>query len=111
MRVAICDGSSVVECLLPPPKAKAFRRISLNAKLLTDKEEKNIMYFTYVLRCVDNKRGRVEFYTGSSKTLPNRVQDHESKSVRTTKSFDNVELVYYEACLNKADAIKRENQL
>ena len=69
------------------------------------------MYFTYVLRCVDNKRRCIEFYTGSSKILPNRIGDHESKSVKTTKSFDKIELVYYEACLNKTDALKREKQL
>lgn len=69
------------------------------------------MYFTYVLRCIDNKRGRVEFYTGLSEILPNRLEDHRTKSVKTTKSFDKIELVYYEACLNKTDAIKREKQL
>ncbi len=69
------------------------------------------MYFTYVLRCIDNKRGRVEFYTGSSETLPNRIEDHKSMRVKTTKSFDSIELVYYEACLNKTDALHRENQL
>lgn len=69
------------------------------------------MYFTYVLRCIDSKRGRVEFYFGSSEILPNRIEDHRSKSVKTTKSFDKIELVYYEACLNKTDAIKREKQL
>lgn len=69
------------------------------------------MYFTYVLRCIDSKRNRVEFYTGSSKIVPDRFEGHKSKSVKTTKSFDKIELVYYEACLNKTDALKRENQL
>jgi len=70
-----------------------------------------MFYFTYLLRCVDSKRGRVEFYIGSSESLPSRIVDHESKSVKTTKSFGKIELVYYEACLNKTDAIKRERQL
>jgi putative endonuclease len=69
------------------------------------------MYFTYVLRCIDLKTNIVEFYTGYSKSLPDRLDDHKSKSVTTTKSFDTVELVYYEACLNKYDAMKREIQL
>lgn len=69
------------------------------------------MYFTYVLRCFDFKRKRCKFYTGVSKKLPDRLEDHSTKSVSTTKSFDKIELVYYEACLSKKDAVIREHQL
>jgi putative endonuclease len=31
--------------------------------------------------------------------------------VFATKKFDTIELVYYEACISKTDAIKRELQL
>ncbi|KKU16191.1 MAG: hypothetical protein UX24_C0018G0009, partial [Candidatus Giovannonibacteria bacterium GW2011_GWB1_45_9b] len=31
--------------------------------------------------------------------------------IKTTKSFNKIELVYYEACLDKTDARKRELQL
>ncbi len=34
-----------------------------------------------------------------------------SHSVATTKKFDTIKLVYYEACVNKMDARKRELQL
>ncbi len=51
------------------------------------------------------------FYIGSSADLKNRMKSHISKSSQFTKSFDKVELVYYEACLNKTDARKRELQL
>ena len=50
-------------------------------------------------------------YTGSTDDIDEREIDHKTKSVKTTKTFDRIELVYYEACLNKTDAIKRERQL
>jgi len=53
----------------------------------------------------------MEFYTGVTNVLPNRLTDHKTKSVKTTKKFDKIELVYFEACLNKKDAYKREKQL
>lgn len=69
------------------------------------------MYFTYVLLCSNSANGKEEFYTGSAGVLANRLEDHLTHSVKTTKKFDKIELVYYEACLNKTDARKRELQL
>lgn len=69
------------------------------------------MYYNYVLRCTDLKRNRRKSYIGTTDNLQNRVKSHLSKSTKTTKSFDKIELVYYEACLNKTDAIRREKQL
>ncbi|MBI1971552.1 MAG: GIY-YIG nuclease family protein [Candidatus Wildermuthbacteria bacterium] len=69
------------------------------------------MYYTYVLLCRDFIRNRSEFYIGSSEDLKNRVQEHRLGEVKTTKSFDEITLVYYEACLDKTDARKRELQL
>lgn len=77
------------------------------SKLLAGK----FMYFTYVLLCVDNKRYRTKFYVGSTKDLKKRIQAHESKSTKTTKSFDKIQLMYFEACFDKTDAVIRENQL
>ena len=50
-------------------------------------------------------------YIGSTRDLRQRVLQHKAKAVDTTKKFDTVTLVYYEACLNKSDALKRELQL
>lgn len=69
------------------------------------------MYYTYVLLCTDIKRNRKRFYVGSTEDLRIRVLKHKTKSIDTTKSFDKIELIYYEACLNKTDARKRELQL
>ncbi len=69
------------------------------------------MYFVYVLRCIDFKRNKIIFYVGVTDKLIERIKDHKSKSVETTKAFGRIELVYYEASLNKTDARKRELQL
>ena len=69
------------------------------------------MFYTYILLCKDNIRNRVEFYIGSTEDLKNRYREHQVGEVKTTKSFNKVMLVYYEACLSKADARKRELQL
>jgi len=69
------------------------------------------MYYTYVLQCFDFKKNKKKFYVGCTDNLPKRLIDHKTKSVETTKIFDKIELVYCEACLNKTDALHRENQL
>lgn len=48
---------------------------------------------------------------GSTEDLKVRFKEHITKNVKTTKSFDKILLVYYEACRNKSDARKRELQL
>jgi len=69
------------------------------------------MYFTYVLLCSITSSGRQEFYTGVTEEIPNRLESHHSHSVKTTKKFDKIQLVYYEACISKKDAYARERQL
>ena len=69
------------------------------------------MYYTYVLFCKDAKRQINKFYIGSTSDLKERVFRHKKGDIKTTKSYDTIELVYYEASLNKTDAIKRELQL
>ena len=68
------------------------------------------MYYTYVLLC-KGKNLQSDWYVGFTADLRNRIEQHKAKNVRTTKKFDTVTLVYYEACLNKSDAQKRELQL
>jgi putative endonuclease len=65
------------------------------------------MYFTYVLRSdVDRK-----FYTGFTKDLKLRFDKHNNGHVDSTKDRRPLQLVYYEACLNRADAVRREKYL
>ena len=62
------------------------------------------MYYTYVLHSmVDN-----QFYTGSTKDLKQRFEQHSKGLVDSTKHRRPLKLVYYEACLNRGDAAKRE---
>ena len=69
------------------------------------------MYYTYVLIGQDKDTGKNKLYTGSTGDLANRVREHKSGEIKTTKRLNNVSLIYYEACLNKTDARKRELQL
>lgn len=69
------------------------------------------MYYTYVLLCIDKSRNRQKFYIGLTDNLNQRITAHKNKEVKTTKSFDQIELAYFEGCCNKKDAGKRELQL
>ncbi len=63
-----------------------------------------LMYYTYVLLSEkDNK-----FYVGFTKDLKKRVLEHNKGLVPSTRYRGPLSLVYYEACLNEADALNRE---
>jgi len=64
------------------------------------------VYYVYVLK--DRNNG---FYTGYCSDLKKRLNEHKNGKVFATKAKLPVELVYYEACLNKYDAVKREKYL
>ena len=66
--------------------------------------ENSIMYYTYVLQSKKDEK----FYIGFTKDLKKRVKEHNDGGVEATKYRHPLKLVYYEACLNKYDAIKRE---
>jgi len=62
------------------------------------------MYYVYVLYSkTDN-----ECYTGYSSNLKERIKDHFSHSVMTTKRMGDLELIFYEAYISKSDAQRRE---
>ena len=65
------------------------------------------MYYTYLLK--SNKDGK--FYTGYTKNLKLRFEQHNKGKVESTKNRRPLKLVYYEACLNEYDAIHREKYL
>ena len=65
------------------------------------------MYYTYVLR--SEKDGN--FYTGYTKDLKLRFEQHCKGQVDSTKQRLPLDLIYYEACLSQADATKREKYL
>lgn len=65
------------------------------------------MFYTYVLQSIKDK----ELYIGWSVDLKDRVKEHNSGTVASTKNRRPLELVYYEACLKKEDAVAREKSL
>ena len=65
------------------------------------------MYYTYVLQSMQD----MNFYTGFTNNLKLRFEHHNNGSVNSTCDRRPLKLIYYEACLRKDDAIKREKYL
>ncbi len=65
------------------------------------------MRYVYVLFSLKDRR----FYTGYTEDLENRLKEHLSGRVTSTKSRTPLQLVYFEACLGREDALHREKYL
>jgi len=65
------------------------------------------MYYVYVLQSERDHR----FYTGYTRDLNARIEEHNSKLSKATSWRTPLKLVYYEFCLNNIDATKRERYL
>jgi putative endonuclease len=52
-----------------------------------------------------------EFYTGFTRELKLRFEQHNKGRVESTKTSNPLQLVYYEACINEEDAIRPEKYL
>ena len=50
-------------------------------------------------------------YIGYSQDLKKRIEEHNKGYVLATKHRRPLKLVYYEACLNREDAMQRERYL
>lgn len=64
-------------------------------------------FYTYIL--MSQKDGR--FYTGVTDDLNRRLKQHNTGLVPSTLRRLPVEMVYFEACLSKDDAYRREKYL
>jgi len=64
-------------------------------------------YSVYVLLSLKDKM----FYTGYSKHITIRMEQHNSGLCISTRDRLPVKLIYYENCLNRTDAIARERYL
>jgi putative endonuclease len=53
----------------------------------------------------------MEFYTGFTKNLKLRFEQHNRGLVESTRERRPFKLIYYEGCLNQNDATKRERYL
>jgi putative endonuclease len=50
----------------------------------------------------------MKFYTGYTKDLKLRYEQHNNGLVESTKDRRPLKLIYYEACFDQEDALKRE---
>ena len=62
------------------------------------------MFYNYILQSLRNG----ELYTGFSNDLKRRLQEHNQGLNFSTKRYRPWKLIYYEACINKNDAKRRE---
>ena len=67
----------------------------------------SLMLYVYVLLSLQDGG----LYIGFTKDLKSRLKRHKLGMVESTKSRLPLKLVYYEACLSEADALRREKYL
>ncbi|HDZ85571.1 MAG TPA: GIY-YIG nuclease family protein [Candidatus Moranbacteria bacterium] len=65
------------------------------------------MFYIYILESTKNKN----LYIGYTNNLRKRIREHNQGLNKSTKPYIPWKLIYYEACLNKEDAERRENYL
>ncbi len=65
------------------------------------------MYYTYVLQSFKDNG----FYTGFTKNLKLRFEQHNKGKVESTVDRRPLKLIYYESCIDQNDAIRREKYL
>ena len=64
-------------------------------------------YYTYVLKSEKD----LKYYVGFTQNIKLRFEQHEKGLVESTQNRRPLKLIYFEACLNKEDAIRREKYL
>lgn len=64
-------------------------------------------YYVYVLRSLKDGKN----YTGYTKNLKLRFQQHIDGLVESTKNRRPLQIIYFEGCLNQQDATHREKYL
>jgi len=73
------------------------------------------VFYVYLLKCHNySKKVKHEylFYTGYSKKIKDRLEQHLKQRVKYTKRFKGkIDLVYFEIYFNKREAIKREKEI
>lgn len=66
------------------------------------------MWYVYVLQ---SKHKSNWFYKGSTPNLVRRLNQHNNGEVQSTKAYQPLKLVYYEAYVNEHVARKRESSI
>jgi len=65
------------------------------------------MYFTYALLSIQDRN----FYVGHTTNLEKRLAEHNNGKVESTRRRRPFQIIYYEACQDQQDALKRERYL
>jgi putative endonuclease len=65
------------------------------------------VYYVYILRSQQDGK----FYVGYTENIMKRVELHNTGKIESTKWRRPFDLVYYEASVNKEDALHREKYL
>ena len=65
------------------------------------------MYYVYTLISLKDN----QLYVGYTGNLKERLKNHSAGLVDSTRHRRPLRLIYYEACLNQRDALKREKYL
>jgi putative endonuclease len=81
--------------------------LQVNKKAFTPLEILREMFYTYVLQ--SKKDGK--WYTGSTKDLRKRQEEHNNGRIFSTKNKGPFEVIYYEACHSESDGRDREKYL
>ncbi len=68
---------------------------------------KIMFFYNYVIQSIKNSN----LYVGYTTDLIERLEKHNKGLVKSTKPDRPWRLIYYEACLNKEDAKRREHYL
>ncbi|HOX21406.1 MAG TPA: GIY-YIG nuclease family protein [Candidatus Paceibacterota bacterium] len=66
-----------------------------------------MFYCVYILQSLKDKK----FYTGYTKNIKLRFEQHQKGLVESTKDRQPLKLIYFECCLNQQDATRREKYL
>lgn len=65
------------------------------------------MHYVYIIKSLESEY----YYTGCTDDYINRFNEHNEGNNKSTKPYKPFLLVYFEACLDKRDAFKREKYL
>mgnify|MGYP000129655743 CR=1 FL=1 len=65
------------------------------------------MFYVYLIESQANG----DLYTGYTRNLKNRLEEHNRGFNTSTKKYRPWKIIYYEACLHKKDAERREKYL
>lgn len=68
------------------------------------------VYYVYILE-TENKNGKIKYYTGYTKNLYRRVEQHKNGRGAKFCRGKEVKLEYFESFLEQGDAMRRELEI